>query len=142
MLSLRTVAFPSFLAPAALADNGINCKGSAGCSAPFMHADNANSLATAMVDGLDTNHFYADGAHLACVNDDKICAFLQNTGGLYGYQITPLDDLVQHGCTACGSVPVEDNNASLAGILTFVYVTTTDCGYGSVYGYATVCGGN
>jgi hypothetical protein len=66
-------------------------------------------------------------------------------GGLYGYRITPLalgDDLVQHRCTACGGVPVEDNDASLAGVLTFNYVTTTDCGYGSVYGVATVCAGN
>lgn len=143
MLSLHTLAFLPLLSPAALGDNVINYNSSAGYCNLFMHAGDANSLATAMVDGLDANHFCADGAHLACVNDDNICAFVQNTGCLYGYQITPLgDDLVQDGCTACGSVPVEDNDSSIDGILTFNYVTTTNCGYGSVYGDAAVCAEN
>lgn len=76
---------------------------------------------------------YSPGSHIVCrpwgaVPVGGICAFTQGSNlspaGINGTMIRlKLNELVDHGCRACGSVPLsEDNNPFEAGILTVNYV--------------------
>jgi hypothetical protein len=90
---------------------GINCFGSFQCGPildPVM-----SDIANVIVNQIDRNRFYNNGEHIACAG--IFCAFLQNSGGAPGSSIVPLiQDLRNHGCKVCGSVPLffpqGDNN--------------------------------
>lgn len=122
---------------------GVNCNGSLFCDY-ISGGNDAAQLAGAMNAYLNVNYKYSDGEHLACMNNgDNICAFLQGTGGLYGSEIITLaQELIEHGCSACGSQPVEDNNSNVAGMLTFNFVASPNCQSGSQWDQVTVCAGN
>jgi hypothetical protein len=49
---------------------------------------------------MDPSTTFSNGQHIAC--EAGICAFLQNVGAL----CTLAQDIVNHGCKSCGSVPV------------------------------------
>ncbi|KAF4771183.1 hypothetical protein HAV15_012316 [Penicillium sp. str.  len=110
---------------------GINCRGSANCNT-FGNNQIAAQL-THAISGIDTNRWYNNGDHIACVGSGApitgnggFCAFLQGTGGTNGGKIKDLAHYIpEHGCGACGSVPYfypGDNDVS-HGQLTFNYVS-------------------
>jgi len=120
-----TVAFVNIIG---LALAGINCEGNANCPGVVGSLSEIKSFAN----GADDNRFYQNGEHIACVESlagTGLCAFLQNTGGVPGSSIkTLLQDLLDHGCKKCGSVPVffpSDNNDGDHGILTVNEVGST-----------------
>ncbi|KAF4770901.1 hypothetical protein HAV15_012315 [Penicillium sp. str.  len=108
---------------------GINCRGSAKCSG-LWGSDNVASNLKNAIDSIDTNRWYLNGEHIACVgnqagNGGGYCAFLQGTRGANGGKIKELaHNIPDHGCKMCGSVPYfypGDNNVA-DGELTFNYV--------------------
>ncbi|PHH91152.1 hypothetical protein CDD83_1486 [Cordyceps sp. RAO-2017] len=119
------------LAAAASAE-GINCHGSSNCGNAGFKLSGLRSTAQ----GVDDNRWYQNGQHIACwraLDGSGFCAFLQGTGGLPGREIKRLlQELVNHGCAKCGSVPAfypQDNDISHHGILTVNYVASTGgCG--------------
>lgn len=105
---------------------GINCRGSAECG-------NTGGRATDIlnyVQKIDNNRWYQNGEHIACWKSQLgtgLCAFLQGTGGIPGSLIKELvQDVVNHNCHVCGSVPVffnsGDNDINTHGELTINYV--------------------
>ncbi|KAE8351729.1 killer toxin [Aspergillus coremiiformis] len=112
---------------------GINCRGSANCNTfGIANSQIAVQLKHA-IDGIDTNRWYNNGEHIACVGSGAritgnggFCAFLQNTGGTNGGVIKSLAHYIpEHGCKVCGSVPYyypQGNNNVDDGELTFNYV--------------------
>jgi hypothetical protein len=80
--------------------------------------------------GLPEDMWFAEGQQIAC--EGSICAFIQNAGGAWSWQIKTLaQDLADHGCKICGSVPIgfPGTNDVSQGQLTFNYVDTSkaDC---------------
>ncbi|KAB8221348.1 killer toxin [Aspergillus novoparasiticus] len=109
---------------------GINCRGSAKCSVLWGPSDAAQQL-TNVIQHIDTNRWYMNGEHIACVgnqagNGGGYCAFLQKTGGTNGGVIKNLAHYItDHGCKQCGSVPYffpQGNNNVDDGELTYNYV--------------------
>ncbi|KAJ7286381.1 Kp4-domain-containing protein [Mycena rebaudengoi] len=104
---------------------GINCRGSSGCSGK---PGNVASLLTGYINGVSDATNFNNGQQIACV--DSICAFLQNTNGKNGQQIKAVvGNIVNHGCTVCGSVPTDypGGNDVSAGQLTFNFVSNPAC---------------
>ncbi|KAG9498071.1 hypothetical protein J7337_010960 [Fusarium musae] len=126
--------FTTLIASAVLAlgvsAEGINCHGSSNCA-------NAGFKLTGLLrtaQDLNDNKWYYNGQHIACwqaLDKTGFCAFLQNTGGLPGKDIKRLlQELVNHGCAKCGSVPAfypSDNDIKSHGMLTVNYVSKTNC---------------
>lgn len=119
MKAFSVAAFATCLA--ATNGLGINCKGSLQCD--FIGAGHAKELVNA-INGIDPNRRYANGELIACAG--ILCAFLQNTGGAFGFNIKGLAPrITEHNCGNCGSVPFffpSDNDVS-HGQLTFNVVT-------------------
>ncbi|KAF9773946.1 hypothetical protein IL306_008147, partial [Fusarium sp. DS 682] len=125
-----TTLFAAALLALGVSAEGINCHGSSNCgNAGFKLTDLLRDA-----QGLDDNRWYQNGEHIVCWENlahTGFCAFLQNTGGLPGKDIKRLlQELVNHGCAKCGSVPAfypsnNDNNAH--GILTVNYVYKPNC---------------
>jgi hypothetical protein len=104
---------------------GINCKGSALCNS---NSDSSSKVLVDLIRGIDDNRWYNNGQHVACYN--KICAFLQGTGGAWGYNIKGLAHFIKdHGCDVCGSVPYyyPGINDVSKGMLTFNWVEFPKC---------------
>ncbi|KAF7586542.1 hypothetical protein BBP40_008697, partial [Aspergillus hancockii] len=91
---------------------GINCRGSGGCAGSGAAGGQGTRLSQIkkQIDKVDNNRHFNNGEHIACIENKLgtgICAFFQNTsGGGSGADAKRLiQDLINHGCTACGSVP-------------------------------------
>lgn len=120
---------------------GINCRGNPSCSIAGTYGVHLTDFQE-WFRSIDPNRWYDNGEHIACrtvtvvqglpgVNGDAtVCAFLQGTGGDWGSVMQPLiDDLVDHGCKTCGSVPLffpQGNNNVGDGQLTFNIVSKED----------------
>ncbi|RUS14541.1 killer toxin [Endogone sp. FLAS-F59071] len=128
LFKLTTVI--SILAAASYVSAGINCEGSSLCSEGT--GDVSRKL-TGYINQLADSRWVDNGVQIACVrephsgdSDGSICAFMQNTGGAPASSLKQLaQDIVDHGCNKCGSVPLfypTDNNDGDHGILTFNYV--------------------
>ncbi|RFN46476.1 hypothetical protein FIE12Z_9311 [Fusarium flagelliforme] len=109
---------------------GINCKGSSNCANVGFKLTDLRQTAQKLPD----NKWYQNGEHIVCwqsIGGTGFCAFLQNTGGLPGKEIKRLlQELVNHGCGKCGSVPAffpSDNDEKSHGILTVNYVQKPNC---------------
>ncbi|KAF2420321.1 killer toxin [Tothia fuscella] len=110
---------------------GINCQGSSQCS---QGTGEVSRKLTGYINQIDSNRWINNGDLIACVREPHggdsngaICAFMQGTGGETAGVLKGLaQDLVNHGCNKCGSVPLffdqGDNNPNDHGILTFNYV--------------------
>lgn len=107
---------------------GINCRGSGLC------ASNKGLLGQAQgqLRGMDQNQQFSDGQHITCVKSSvtignpSLCLFYQNTGGrkwTVGQTVNFVQDLINHGCGACGSVPTDPGNDVKNGQLTANMVT-------------------
>ncbi|TID25370.1 putative MFS-type transporter [Venturia nashicola] len=113
---------------------GINCQGSSQCS---QGSGEVSRKLTGYINKLDDGRWVDNGVQIACVREpaaganSAICAFMQGTGGASAKSLKALaQDLVDHGCNKCGSVPLffpSDNNPDTHGILTFNYVAN-GCG--------------
>ncbi|KAI1848968.1 hypothetical protein JX265_001299 [Neoarthrinium moseri] len=124
---------------------GINCRGSAICSQFFNGAATGHE-AKVLADwiqgieaegyqpvAINSDRIYKNGEQIACYGRSSICAFLQKTpNGLSGGDIRKIAKYIpEHGCTICGSVPIDfpKTNDVNKGELTFNYVTK-NCGNG------------
>ncbi|OAA52155.1 Killer toxin, Kp4/SMK-like, core [Cordyceps fumosorosea ARSEF 2679] len=109
---------------------GINCRGSGFCnvndaSLQVVHDQVGNLIASG---GGDRR--FNGGDQIACSHGSQgsICAFYQNgasgsTKDAYGQ----LQQLLDHKCHACGSVPTEPGNDVSKGELTVNYVSKPCC---------------
>ncbi|OAQ68047.1 killer toxin, Kp4 [Pochonia chlamydosporia 170] len=106
---------------------GINCRGSGLC------ASNKGILGQAQgqLRGLDQNKQFSDGEHITCVKSSvtignpSLCLFYQNTGRKWtvAQTLTFTQQIIDHGCAACGSVPTDPGNDVKNGQLTANMVT-------------------
>ncbi|KAI1843990.1 hypothetical protein JX265_005828 [Neoarthrinium moseri] len=107
---------------------GINCRGNSNCGGTLCKLTDILSQVRALPQG----NLYNPGQHIACCGDKALasglCAFVQ--GDFHDGQISAaragdlLQDLVNHGCGKCGSVPIGPNNDPNAdGILTVNWVS-------------------
>lgn len=122
---------------------GINCRGSIVCTQSF---DTVSKLSQAVVHGTAGAYcpggpisdliLWKTGRHIACISypsgAGSICLFMQGNvpaWGIPGNVIKErLRDLVKHGCTSCGSVPLSgDNEPDELGILTVNFVAQPQC---------------
>lgn len=135
-LILTALLSISSTSAASLAKRGINCQGSSECS---QGTGEVSRKLTGYIDQLDNSRWVDNGVQIACVREPHsgdesgaICAFMQGTGGAPASSLKTLaQDIVDHGCNKCGSVPLfypSDNNNGDHGILTFNYVAN-GCGH-------------
>ncbi|KAF3056905.1 hypothetical protein CFAM422_012571 [Trichoderma lentiforme] len=106
---------------------GINCQGSGLC------VGNGGSLGEVLgiLRGMDPNQQFSDGQQIACVEspntvgNPSLCVFYQKTGRTFtvDQNIWYVQALIDHGCGACGSVPVDEGNDVNNGELTANMVT-------------------
>ncbi|PTB53232.1 hypothetical protein M431DRAFT_88951 [Trichoderma harzianum CBS 226.95] len=106
---------------------GINCNGSGLCSG------NKGLLSTAIgqLRGMNQGSTFSDGQHVTCVKssvtigDRSLCIFYQKTGRQWsvGQTVNFVQGLLDHGCAACGSIPVDPGNNVNNGELTANMVT-------------------
>lgn len=106
---------------------GINCRGSGLC------VSNKGILGQAQgqLRGLDQNKQFSDGEHITCVKSSvtignpSLCLFYQNTGRKWtvAQTLTFTQQIIDHGCAACGSVPTDPGNDVKNGQLTANMVT-------------------
>ncbi|KAK5991826.1 hypothetical protein PT974_05212 [Cladobotryum mycophilum] len=115
-------------AASAVSALGINCRGSGLCSG------NKGLLgeAQAQMRSMDQNKVFTDGQHITCVQssvtigDPSLCIFYQSTRGrrwTVGQTVNFVQQLLDHGCGACGSVPTDPGNNVKNGMLTANMVT-------------------
>lgn len=127
---LLTLAFLGMYHSGLASAKGINCEGGSLCAVNTGILGSIRNLITDNVNGVDPNYYYQNGEQIACAGD--LCAFCQNSNGAPGHSIRSLIvQLVNHGCSACGSIPLfypGDNDVS-HGELT-VNAVSKDCGYG------------
>lgn len=127
MLGSSLLAFAA-TAVASTAALGINCRGSGLCSG------NKGLLgeAQAQLRGMDQNKQFKDGQHITCVQSSvtignpSLCIFYQKTNGrswTVGQTVNYVQQLLDHGCGACGSVPTDAGNNVNNGMLTANMVT-------------------
>ncbi|KAL9016863.1 MAG: hypothetical protein Q9185_005813 [Variospora sp. 1 TL-2023] len=131
---------------------GINCLGSSQCSFTTVNSGNIllefnrtassspppSSLTLNFLPGppLPPRALYRNGEHILCAENalvGSICVFLQGAAvpatGVPGFVVRRrVQDLLDHGCKFCGSVPVSgDNRPAAAGVLTSNYVRRKGC---------------
>lgn len=112
---------------------GINCRGSGLCPSdgasgnvrrlPLLALDYANTRhqlinLKSIVDNIsDRNRRYNTGQQIACTG--SLCAFYQNGAtGTANDASAQLQQLLDHGCKKCGSVPTQPGNDVSQGELT------------------------
>jgi hypothetical protein len=103
---------------------GINCRGSSTCGVGGIgHLPNAEmkDVRDAVAAGEEGN--WANGEHVACVLIffGSLCAFYQGIGSrtlTKEQTVTFLDELLEHGCNKCGSIPANPGNNVANGQLT------------------------
>lgn len=113
---------------------GINCEGSGYCGSGWNPGANNHplqELADIIDYGIDDNRWYGQGEHVACDQSSGVCAFVQKASGASGGTLAIVArDLANHGCTVCGSVPLDfpRTNDVNNGELTFNFVGGDDMG--------------
>lgn len=85
---------------------------------------------------IDPKYIYHSGEHIACEDSvfgrGGLCLFTQGNVPAEGVSgqliVTRLRELLDHGCTECGSVPLSgDNDPNKMGLLTVNYVSRANC---------------
>lgn len=126
MLARLSAIFVATLLASSAWALGINCKGSSKCGDQpkdtlqriydligtptcCFSTDFAETLRAETQ--IDPNFFFPDGRQIACAS--SVCAYLQNSQGTSGQVIKDiLDDLKNHSCQICGSVPTLYRNGT------------------------------
>lgn len=122
MLNTKIFALAISMMAVTSAALGINCRGSTLCH------ENNGILGEAQdnLRAMDQNQIVGDGQHITCVKPkvttDKasLCIFYQNTGRTFKVfeTIEHVQNLIDHGCHACGSDPTNPGNDVSRGMLT------------------------
>ncbi|KAL7916600.1 killer toxin [Trichoderma velutinum] len=104
---MRTSTLFALASAVGYAAAGVNCNGSSNCAGlAFSLQDIVNQSK-----GLDENRIYRPGEHIICIEGvfgNGACAFLQGNSAENGHFVKILlQDLLDHGCKKCGSVPVD-----------------------------------
>ncbi|MCJ1229995.1 hypothetical protein MMC12_006666 [Toensbergia leucococca] len=113
---------------------GINCRGSSHCSRSIStFGGQLIDVFIQLLRGSPAMNIYGAGAHIACLPAVKVwsggfCVFTQGPHVPYGvsadFVLLKLQELHDHGCGICGSVPLtEDNDPEIAGIMTVNFVS-------------------
>ncbi|KZW01562.1 killer toxin, kp4 [Exidia glandulosa HHB12029] len=106
---LSSVFIATLLAAPSTWALGINCKGSSKCG--DQPKDTLQRIYDLIETQIDPNFFFPDGRQIACAN--SVCAFLQKSQGASGQVVKDiLDDLKNHSCQVCGSVPTLYRNGT------------------------------
>ncbi|KAK5988805.1 KP4 killer toxin [Cladobotryum mycophilum] len=128
-------AFAMLAAASAVAAKGINCQGSGLCATD----KGILGQAIGQLRGMDQNQKFGDGQHVTCIQSSNIgnpslCIFYQKTGRQWsvGQTVNYVQNLLDHGCKACGSVPTDPGNDVNRGELTANMVTNARRGLDSV----------
>ncbi|KAL1964723.1 hypothetical protein VTN77DRAFT_6749 [Rasamsonia byssochlamydoides] len=126
---LRSLALAGLLFLGSVQATGINCEGSSNCD---VQGKTALSELTTMFEAAIQNETlasitYSSGEQIGCVpvSLGAICAFYQagasgNIRNALGY----IEQLSNHGCKTCGSVPTKPGNDVSQGMLTVNYVSS------------------
>jgi hypothetical protein len=119
---------------------GVNCRGSSTCN--YFYQPNGDAwtdrpmqlLMYSLLGQLPTGAEYSNGQHIACLAgkggipnfwaDGALCLFLQNAAAPVPAVTVELllQDLLDHDCSACGSIPVTWGTDVSQGELTVNYV--------------------
>lgn len=126
LLALATYAFVGSNAL------GINCRGSGLCTG----SKGILGQAQGQLRALDQNQQFSDGQHITCVKTSNIgepslCIFYQKTNGrkwTVAQTVNYVQQLIDHRCEACGSVPTDSGNNVNNGELTANMVTNAQPG--------------
>ncbi|PKY01205.1 killer toxin [Aspergillus campestris IBT 28561] len=127
-MKLSTLLIPTILSLSSTTTAlGINCRGSGFCGDASSGSGTRLSRIKNKIDAIDDNAHYNNGDHIACDVDpigSGFCAFFQSTGdgGSAADAKRLVQDLINHGCAACGSVPTGQENDVKNGQLTVNYV--------------------
>ncbi|CEJ80553.1 hypothetical protein VHEMI00729 [[Torrubiella] hemipterigena] len=104
-----------------VAAGGINCNGSGACKANDAKlSDILNQINQIKAQG-NGGHNYGTGIQLACADGQygPICAYYQKgASGTADRAAGLVQDLINHGCKQCGSIPTEPGNDVNKGELT------------------------
>ncbi|KFY32987.1 hypothetical protein V495_08541 [Pseudogymnoascus sp. VKM F-4514 (FW-929)] len=127
--SLIALATYAFVGSNAL---GINCRGSGLCTG----SKGILGQAQGQLRGMDQNQQFSDGQHITCVKTSNIgepslCIFYQKTNGrkwTVAQTVNYVQALIDHKCSACGSVPTDSGNNVNNGELTANMVTNAQPG--------------
>lgn len=120
-------------------DKGINCEGSTIMCIGANHMGVMHTLRDYMY-AIPHGYRYYAGQNIACMKHEVYpwitwgfyCAFMQGNiaeDGVDGALIQlKMQQMVEHHCLGCGSVPFsEDNDPNISGILTVNYVRQSEC---------------
>ncbi|KAF4336668.1 killer toxin Kp4 SMK-like core [Fusarium beomiforme] len=115
------------LLASSVAGLGINCRGSGLCNLSFGPSiqNIQDQIGNMIADG-QGDRFFGDGAQIACTSGDagSICAFYQSgASGTANDAFHQMQEIIDHGCKLCGSVPTQPGNNVANGQLTVNAVT-------------------
>ncbi|KAH7263802.1 killer toxin Kp4/SMK [Fusarium tricinctum] len=115
----------------AVAGLGINCRGSGFCDLTFGSSiqDIQDQVGIIVADGQGDRHFDT-GAQIACTqgNQGSICAFYQSgASGSAKDAFGHIQQIIDHKCSLCGSVPTQEGNNVDDGQLTVNFVSDACC---------------
>jgi hypothetical protein len=136
MMFANKVAMTTLALTAGAMSLGINCLGSDRCSVGI--ASLGDLIFTVEAQGINPNRLYNNNENIVCiaadgdVNNPGLCAFIQRAfGPIAGKDVLSLlQEISDHGCTQCGSVPLlfpNDNNINDHGELTVNVVDVANC---------------
>ncbi|OPB38899.1 hypothetical protein A0O28_0020050 [Trichoderma guizhouense] len=125
---MRTSTLLALASAVGYAAAGVNCNGSSNCAGLSFSLSDFVQLSQQ----LDENRIYRPGEHIICAEGafgNGACAFLQGNSAENGHFVKILlQDLLNHGCKKCGSIPVDatqGGNDDGNGILTVNAVGST-----------------
>ncbi|KAM0189140.1 hypothetical protein ACHAPI_010158 [Fusarium lateritium] len=115
----------------AVAGLGINCRGSGFCDLTFDASiqDVQDQIGILVADGQGDRHFDT-GAQIACTHGSQgsICAFYQSgASGSARDAFGHIQQIIDHKCSLCGSVPTQPGNNVDNGQLTVNFVSDACC---------------
>ncbi|CAK7275088.1 hypothetical protein SEPCBS119000_006501 [Sporothrix epigloea] len=126
---MKVFSFSVFVAGATAL--GINCRGSILCesSAPFAMLNVQDQL-NDMINAGNGSRWFNEHEQIVCSKGqiDSVCVFFQKgASGTAQDALTHVQNLLNHGCSTCGSDPTQDGNDVSTGELTVNAVSDACC---------------
>ncbi|PHH60619.1 hypothetical protein CDD81_1409 [Ophiocordyceps australis] len=109
---------------------GINCRGSGFCSFNTASLQTVHDQVGVLVATGGRDRHFNSGQQIACSHGSQgsVCAFYQSgASGSAQDAYGQLQQLLNHGCRQCGSVPTHPGNDVSKGQLTVNYVSKPCC---------------